>query len=114
MTKEELSRRLGERLAAIRADHGMTQAELADEVRTAPNYISEIERGGKLPQIEMLARIAEAFGVSLSEIFVGVDRPLPRDFKRLDRALTGQPRDVQTKVLKIVEAALALALDPEA
>ncbi len=47
----------------------MTQSELADRVRATRQTIIAIEQGRYSPSLEMAFRIANVFGVPLTEVF---------------------------------------------
>lgn len=46
----------------------LTQESLAEKVDLNPVYLGQIERGYKVPTIDVLLRIAKALKVSLSDI----------------------------------------------
>ncbi len=92
----------------MRQQRGLTQAQVAERVGVATNYLSQIERGTKVPTLETLALIAAALGSTLTEILLGVDRPLPRRASSLDRRLSGQPPEVQRLILQMIDVALRL------
>ena len=60
--KRGFGTRLGSRLKAARLARGLTQEQLAHDVKATPNYLSAIERGQKLPTLDMLFRLAKALG----------------------------------------------------
>ena len=54
----------------LRFEHGeMTQADLAERVGVTRQTIIAIEQGRYSPSLEVAFRIAQAFGVSLDEVF---------------------------------------------
>lgn len=54
----------------LRFDHGeMTQQELAEKAGVTRQTIAAIEKGRYSPSLELAFRIAQAFNVSLSEVF---------------------------------------------
>lgn len=52
----------------VRAEMGWTQADLAGRANMAQGKVSRIERGTLNPTLELLARLAKATGMSLSEL----------------------------------------------
>ncbi len=56
---------LGEKLKELRAKHGLTQATFAEIFNISSGTIAMWETGKRTPDIEMLNRIAEYFGVTL-------------------------------------------------
>ena len=55
---------LGKRLREARNAKGLTQEKLAEKIGSSYVYISEIERGNKMPSIPMLISIVEALDIS--------------------------------------------------
>ena len=60
MTKENIGRRIKE----ARAKRGLTQEQLAERTDITIVYLSELERGVKLPSLTVFVNIAEALHVS--------------------------------------------------
>ena len=59
---------LGHRLRALRQDQRETLSETAGRAGISPQYLSEIERGRKEPSSEMIAALAGALGITLTEL----------------------------------------------
>ena len=55
---------LGQRIRESRIKKGYTQQELADRAEMGVVYISEIERGVKMPSLNSFIKILDALGVS--------------------------------------------------
>ena len=55
----------GERLAALRKERGMSQEELAEKLQLTRQTISKWETGASTPDLELLMRLAEVFGISM-------------------------------------------------
>lgn len=60
---------LGERIAAARRAHHMTQDELASRLAITPQAISKWETGAGLPDVTLFPAIAETLGLSIGELF---------------------------------------------
>jgi len=70
MASEDLFlKQLGQHIAAIRKNKGVTQEKLADLVDVHRTYIGFIEQGKRNPSIGNINKIAKALDVSLVEIF---------------------------------------------
>ena len=52
----------------------MTQERLASAAKVDRGHISDIERGEKSPNVDMLLRLCRAMGVSAAEIISRVER----------------------------------------
>lgn len=68
---------LGERLKQLRKEAGLTQEELAKKVGLKKQNISRYENSHVEPNIRTAKRIADALGVSIEEMAVGVSLPSP-------------------------------------
>lgn len=90
----------------------MTQEELGEKAGITWHFVSSFERARKGATTETIAKLAVALDVTLSELFVGVDRPLPREAKRLKTALAGQSPETQHRIFRILAEALDL-VDPD-
>ena len=54
----------------------LSQEELADIIDSNQVYISEIERGMKLPSIKTLYNLSKAFGMTLAEFVAIIENEL--------------------------------------
>lgn len=59
---------IAERLRAYRVGLGLTVRALAASSGVSPSMVSEAERGAKTPSIAVLIALAEALGISLSQL----------------------------------------------
>jgi transcriptional regulator with XRE-family HTH domain len=72
---------LGQRIRDLRRTLFFSQEELAERAKISVSFLSMIERSTRLPHVKTLAAIANAMGVTLSQLFLGIDesgdRPQP-------------------------------------
>ena len=68
MTKEEERQRIGQRIADLRKQKGMTQQDLANLTGNQCNHISRIESGKYSVGFDTLQAIAEALGGTIDII----------------------------------------------
>ena len=61
---------LGKNIKMFRARRGFSQADFAEKANISITFLSNIERGNKFPQPDMLSKIATALGVDVNELFV--------------------------------------------
>ena len=61
-----VKRLIGKKLKATRLKNDMTIQELADRSKVSSNMISRIERGLTVPSVEILMKLANAFGMSIN------------------------------------------------
>ncbi len=74
--------RLGERIAQLRTDRGLTQAELADRVGISRVALSHIETARSIPGERTVALLAGLFRCEPFELVEGTDYP-PSKAERL-------------------------------
>lgn len=106
---------LGERLARIRKEKGVTQVELADRVGIVQNLVSAYECGRLRLQAEMAIRFAKTLGVSADEL-LGLKKPAQeagtvrnRRLRRSVQEIEKLPRRDQEALLRTIEAFLGKA-----
>lgn len=68
MTKDRLNSLLGQRIVALRAKKGWSQAQLARESDKSPQAIEKLENGKVNPTLFSLYEIAKALDVPLSTL----------------------------------------------
>ena len=59
---------MGEMIAALRKEKGMTQLELAQKMGVTDKAVSKWERDLSCPDVSSLPRLAEVFGISVDEL----------------------------------------------
>ena len=64
---------LGMRIRFLRQQRHWSQEDLALNANINKNYISDLENGRRNPSLEILERIAITFGITLAELFKGVE-----------------------------------------
>ena len=64
---------LGARLRELRKKKGLKLVALANKSGVSLAYVSEVERGRKLPSLEILDRLAGALGLSILDVLDGVE-----------------------------------------
>lgn len=60
------SKSIGDKIAAARKKANLSQAEIAQKVSISPQAVGKWERGESMPDITILNRLAEIFGVDLN------------------------------------------------
>jgi len=91
----------GERFKAFRRQKRLTQQELASFLSTSPSYISEIEKGKKMPGSDLLISLKRSFPeIDLNQLLTG-ERPDERLQNRESLAI-----DLLRAAIEVVESAL--------
>lgn len=67
--------KVGEHIARLRKEKGLTQLELADQLHVTDKAVSRWERGVGLPDIQTIEPLAAALGVDVLEIMRGEALP---------------------------------------
>jgi len=57
------------RVAVLRAEHGWTQAELAQRIGVSRQSVNAIETGKFDPSLPVAVRLARLFGLPIEQIF---------------------------------------------
>ncbi len=62
---------LGARIAALRRSAGISQSELAKMLKISPSAVGMYEQGRREPALDILAAMAEIFGVTIDFLVTG-------------------------------------------
>lgn len=62
---------MGVRIARLRRERGMTQADLANQMGVTDKAVSKWERDRSCPDLHSLPRLARALGVPVEELLPG-------------------------------------------
>ncbi len=103
---------LGERIATMRREHGVTQVQLAEALGVSQQTMQSYEVGRRRIPVSAMPLVAHTLSVSLEELFgeeakapSGKPGPTPRLQQRLER-LSQLPRPQQRLVMDMLDAAL--------
>ena len=58
------------KLRALRAEHSMTQEDLANAVGVVRQTIAYLEKGEYMPSLGLAFKIAQVFGKEIEEVFI--------------------------------------------
>lgn len=61
--------KLGKNLKRIRTEKGISQVDIARSLDVSRGFISNIENGKRNPTLATIAKIAQAIGVPIDELF---------------------------------------------
>ena len=79
---------MGARIAALRRDAGMNQAQLAALLQVSPSAVGMYEQGRREPSADTLVELGRIFRVSVDYILTGV--PDAREAQALERMILGR------------------------
>jgi len=104
----DLAKRLGRRIYDFRKQSGLTQAALAERAKISNEFMSAVERGAKLPSLQVLEGIAAGLRVELKDVF-NFDRtayrrlePLPREVRDIATVLQVLPLERRRQIVKVL------------
>lgn len=109
--RKEESESIGERLARLRRERGLTQIELAERLGIGQPIISDYERGELRLHGQVIVELTKILGVSADEI-LGLERTRTngsvknRRLMRRLQELDGLPRRDQQAILRTLDAFL--------
>jgi transcriptional regulator with XRE-family HTH domain len=100
---------LPERLRELRAEQGLSQAELADKIGSDARQVSRYENGRVAPSLEAVVRIAETFNTSVDYLVTpdAPRRPLHARGNALDARLADLSQltdDERATILAVIDA----------
>ncbi|MCB9800032.1 MAG: helix-turn-helix transcriptional regulator [Candidatus Omnitrophica bacterium] len=93
---------LGSRIRTIRKEKGVTLVELSEKTGVAQATLSRIETGTMSGTIESHEKIAEALGIGLADLYVGVDKryeEIDHMGQADERKVTHHSRGIQIELL---------------
>lgn len=61
-------RRFGEKLYQLRTRRGLTLTELGNLLNVHNTFVSQLEKGRKVPNAEMILRVADTFDVTTDQL----------------------------------------------
>ena len=77
--------RFGQRVRELRSERGWSQEDFAAECGVHRTYLGGVERGERNLSLVNIHRIAQALGITLSDLFEGVDPSRPRTARKRRR-----------------------------
>ena len=89
---------MGARIAALRREAGMSQAQLAQALQVSPSAVGMYEQDRREPSLSAMVTMSEALGVSVDYLLTGT--PLTdRDEKMLRDTLFSASQRAQARAL---------------
>jgi transcriptional regulator with XRE-family HTH domain len=106
---------LGERIAHLRKEHGITQTQLAQLLGVSQQAVQAYEAGSRSIQVTTLARMAKALFASVEELFGHSSEastrkrgPAPKWHQQLE-AIDQLPKSQQKVIVQMLDALIAQA-----
>lgn len=102
MTK--FSKSIGNKIKFYRVDKNLSQEQLSERVDITQNYLSNIERGIRIPSLPVLVDIVDELGITPNDILVDVIKSSwqikTRELEELLLGLTDQERNLVLDTMK--------------
>ena len=94
----------GERIQNLRKDREVTQEQLAIDLNISDRYMRNLEKGEKVPSVDLFVELRERFGSSLDYIVLGVsasqrEQELQNQLQMLRKEL----KEMQRRILVMLE-----------
>ena len=78
---------LGSRIAALRRCAGLSQAELAQQLKISPSAVGMYEQGRREPSLDTVVALARTLGVSVDYLLTG--QPLTQEDRQIRTSTVG-------------------------
>lgn len=78
-----MDNKIGKFIATLRREAGLTQQDLGNKLYVTDKAVSKWERGLSLPDITLLTKIAEIFGVDVTELIQGTKSVKKHDVTKI-------------------------------
>ena len=83
------------RIAALRRQKGLSQAQLAEQLGVSPSAVGMYEQGRREPSADTLVALSEVFGVSVDYLLTG--KPVPEERRELETLLMSRIEAAQQR-----------------
>jgi len=87
---------IGSKISMLRKEKNWSQGDLAEQIEASREIIGKYERNENLPSIEMILKMAKAFGVTV-DFLLGQGKYSSYDKDTVDRIENIQKMDASTK-----------------
>jgi transcriptional regulator with XRE-family HTH domain len=87
---------IGSKISTLRKEKSWSQGDLAQQIEASREIIGKYERNENLPSIEMVTKMAKAFGVTV-DFLIGEGENASYDKETVDRINDIQKMDINTK-----------------
>lgn len=100
----KFSKSIGNKIKFYRVDKNLSQEQLSERVDITQNYLSNIERGIRIPSLPVLVDIVDELGITPNDILVDVIKSSwqikTRELEELLLGLTDQERNLVLDTMK--------------
>ena len=108
------NRLFGQKVQAVRKQHGMTQAELAAKINRSEDMIGNVERGASSTRLTTVYDLSAALNVNLADLFDFGDLPRrDREHQRVVRDIVKLLNEQDLAAVKRVRKMLSAMLEQQ-
>lgn len=102
-----LASKFGDAVSAARRARNWSQDVLAERVDVSKNHVGYIERGERMPSLDVAVRLAKILGLSLDSVFFDAAAAAPARslLDSVSALFSGLPAELQIPVLEMLKAA---------
>ena len=68
-TKQQTLNALGKKIKKLRRENGLTQEQLAEQLKISTVYVGYLESGKGSPSLKLLMKMSRKFGVKVEDLF---------------------------------------------
>ena len=101
---------LGERIAQLRKEHGLTQVQLAKLLGISQQLMTAHERGTRKVPVSMLPKLSKIFGMTIDELLENKQAPVKRGpvavLNRQVEQIRMLPRTKQKFVMEMLDTVI--------
>lgn len=109
MQLERFQKSLGEVCRTVRERLGLTQAQVAKQVDLIPEIYGRIERGGMMPSVPTLRKLASTLGISTDVLLeLRLESPAPEgnlspEVRQLVRMVSGWSAGEEKRLMRVAQ-----------
>ena len=87
---------IGKIIQKLRKDKNLTQEELAEKIELSPNYLSKVERGLSVLNVEAFFKMADVLGFTLGDFGIQSGNKIDKYKKELiEKILSSSEKEIQ-------------------
>lgn len=110
MDELTLRKTIAENLTYYRREKGLTQAALAETLNYSDKSVSKWERGEGLPDITVLVRIAEYYGITVNDLVIPADARQKPEETEAEEEIAESPKKERSLRTRILVPVLSIGL----
>ena len=94
----------GKRVAEIRKERNLSQAELAELIGSKAPVVGRYERGSSTPSVKIATKIARALNITLDYLVGNTDVDFEQDLLKRMQHIHNMPTEEKEKIFMVIDA----------